>query len=364
MYELRFDFVGRLDARTVLGDGSVRFDARLTRTGVFQYDGRAELRTPEEVFKKSAIDSFRGLAVTDGHQAFVTAANWRQFAVGHISDDVRREGDFLIASVVVKDSSTLARIDSGELQEISMGYSVTPDPTPGVTSEGQHYDSVQRDILGNHAALGPSNWGRAGNSVRLLDGSYSQTMSETRIDAPAASPALSPAPNPLEDAATKYAALQATADRLEAERDAARKDAADAHGTLSSAAATEASWVDARVDARVSLIESARVVLGKDFNFKNKSDRDIRLAVLAVADSKVKAEGKSDDYLAARFDMAIERAASDTAALVNVAVITATPVADNTEPSRLDAALAQRKKDAELAGLAGPPSGTAYVKKY
>lgn len=34
----RYDFIAaKLDGRTELGDGSVRFNARLTRTGVFDY---------------------------------------------------------------------------------------------------------------------------------------------------------------------------------------------------------------------------------------------------------------------------------------------------------------------------------------
>lgn len=45
--------------------------------------------------------------------------------------------------------------------------------------------TVLGDGVGNHAALGPTNWGRAGRDVRLLDGAaYPSDM--FRIDAPAA----------------------------------------------------------------------------------------------------------------------------------------------------------------------------------
>lgn len=184
----RVDFVGRLDERTVQGDGAVRFSARLSRIGVFDYGDHKEFREPREVFHPDAMASFQGIVVTEGHQGWVYPDTWRERAVGHVGDDVRRDGDYLVASVVVSHAETLAKIDSGELVEISLGYEVDLEARPG-EYEGEKYDVVQHRIRGNHAGLGPYGWGRAGREVRLLDGAPTLDGMPRRIDAPGSSDA-------------------------------------------------------------------------------------------------------------------------------------------------------------------------------
>lgn len=164
----RFDRIAlpKLDAVTTLGDGSLRIPARLSRVGVQDYGGHREARFAEDVFAPAALDSFRGLVVTDGHRAWVDATNWKTYAIGHVADDVRRDGIYVAASLVIADADAQQKILRGELQEISMGYAVELEKAPGVL-DGQAYDYVQRDIVGNHAALGGVDWGRAGPEVRL-----------------------------------------------------------------------------------------------------------------------------------------------------------------------------------------------------
>lgn len=157
----------------ILPSGAVRIAARLTRTGVLPYlqpDGsvRREYRPPAEVFDPASLATVRGVAVTDLHpDEAVSPANWRKLATGHVGDDVRADGPFVAASVVVHDADELERIRSGERREISMGYSADLELTAGVSPEGEFYDAIQRSIRYNHAALGPEGWGRAGPLVRL-----------------------------------------------------------------------------------------------------------------------------------------------------------------------------------------------------
>lgn len=353
--EKRFDFVGRLDGRTELGDGSVRFTARLTRTGVFDYGDHTELRTEEEVFAPAALDSFRGLVVTDGHQGWVTPETWRDLAKGHVGDDVRRDGNFVVASLIVKDSEMLRKIDAGDIREVSMGYAVELRQESGETPEGERYDAVQTNIRGNHAALGPDGWARAGREARLLDGAaYPPDMSTVvqRVDAPTndqiradldAARADSDVLRKERDDARKRA------DTLEAERDAARADAEKSKKDLDAQKASEAS----RIDARLNLLDAARSVLGKDFEAKGKTDREVREAALRKLDPSVKFDGKSDDYVAARFDLAIEGAKKDDAAVGAVNVVSSTPAAPS--KSRLDEAYEKIEKEREALRKDGPP---------
>lgn len=369
--QIRFDFVGKLDGKTVLGDGSVRYQARLTRVGVFDYGDHKELRHEDEVFKQASIDSFKGITVTEGHRAFVDPANWKSIAIGHVGDDVRRDGDHLAASITLKDKDAIAKADRGELVELSMGYTVNLDATPGQTASGEKYDAIQTDIVGNHAAMGPRDWGRAGASVRLLDGAAyapgDMTTPVQRTDAPintdaadlVAARADAEAVRKERDAArADLAAANKRADNAEAERDAAKKTAADAE----TARKTDASKADAAIEARIALLDSARGVLGAEFVFAGKSDKDIRVAAIMKADPSAKLDGKSDGYLERSFEIACESVKTDRAALGAVNETTTNPKESAPVKSRLDEA--EAKRDAERAEQAkgGVPKG-AMVRK-
>lgn len=361
----RIDFHGRLDGRTPLGDGSVRFTARLTRTGVFDYGDHKELRVPEEVFSKEALDSFKGIVVTEGHQGWVDATNWRHFAIGHVGDDVHQDGDFVVASLVIRDAKVLSKIDAKELAEISMGYAVDLEPKKGKTDAGEEYDAIQRNIRGNHAALGPANWGRAGSEVRLLDGKA--------FDAPAYAPATMKTAEQLQkeleasnaerdaackerdDAKTELDAAKKRADQLEAERDAAKSDLAKARTDADPAK------IDERVNARIAIVDAARTVLGKDFDAKGKSDREVREAALKKIDEKADFAGKSDAYVEARFDLAIESAKGEQKALGSVNETTNTPAP--AAKGRLDEALESAAKESAELSKAGPPPCASAVRK-
>lgn len=361
--EKRIDFNGRLDGRTELGDGSVRFNARLTRTGVFQYGDHAELRRSEDVFDAASMASFAGIAATDGHRAFIDAENWREHSIGHVGDDVHQDGEFLVASIVVKDAATIGKIDRKELVELSMGYVVNLDATPGVTEDGEKYDSVQKDIRGNHAALGPLDWGRAGTSVRLLDGAaYGRDMTtDKRIDAPAAHDASDLAASRADaDAVRKERdvaraerdAASKRADTAEAERDAAKKDVAQATSDAAEKAKSEAS----RVDERVTLLDSAKSILGTGTDLSGKTDREVRIAALTKVDPASTFDGKSDDYVTASFDIAVRSVKTDRTSLAELNV-NARSAANVATKSALE--LAHERADADRARIYkdGAPEG-------
>lgn len=372
MQHRRVDFHGRLDERTELGDGSVRFTARLTRTGVFDYGDHKELRLPEDVFAQRALDSFKGLAVTDGHVAWIDSSNWRTHAIGHVGDDVHQDGQFVVASVIVKDKKALEKIDAKSLAEISMGYSVDLEEKPGKTDAGEEYDAIQKNIFGNHAALGPSNWGRAGSDVRLLDGAAyapgmttpgqrfdaptDKDLTDARADATAARADADTLRKERDTARTERDDAKKRADTLEAERDAARREATDAKKALEDAKKDEAE----RIDARVALIDAARGVLGKDFDAKGKSDREVRIAVLAKVDSKIDFTGKSDDYVAAAFDLATKKVDGERAALGGVNQTASTPT---TQKSKVDEAYEKADAEARKAAQAGPPEAASFTLK-
>src|SRR5687768_4092559 len=133
---IRFD-AGRLGKIERTPQGGARIPAALTRTGVLTYtnaDGttRRELRPPEEVFRQDSLDTLRSATVTEGHAAWITPENFREFNRGHVAEgSVRQDGELVAAQLVVQEAASIKRIDTRELTELSMGYTCDYDATPG-----------------------------------------------------------------------------------------------------------------------------------------------------------------------------------------------------------------------------------------
>lgn len=352
----RIDTVGRLDGKSRTPQGGYRVDANLTRTGVFLYrnaDGQTvrEYRPPEEVFNEDSLETLKYAPVTVGHPAMVKPANWKTLSVGVVGTDARADGKFVAGSVVVQDEEAISKIDRDELVEISMGYSVKLDHTPGVTPDGEPYDAIQRGITYNHAALLPRNTGRAGIDVRLRLDSNGDVV------------------DPYREAMT-FEELKKRADAAEGERDALksenakltseneklRKDADDAKVAAEKARTDAIDLLPALVQQRASLESSAKNVLGAEEDLSKKTDSEVIAAVIVKDDPEFKVDGRSADYLRARFDGIVERSTRQDAAHRKVAEVT--NAGNSTEKkSRLDEAL--DKADAEMKQLreAGPPPG-------
>jgi hypothetical protein len=98
----------------------------------------------------------------------VTPQNTRELRRGHVSGDVRADGDKIAAALVIDDAELIEKIAAGKVREISCGYRCDTEETPGV-HEGEAYDRIQRNIRYNHVAV--LRRGRAGSDVRIrLDG--------------------------------------------------------------------------------------------------------------------------------------------------------------------------------------------------
>lgn len=344
----RIDFRGPLGQAQLLSDGSLKVPAFLARTGVQHYtysDGRKvrEHRPAEHVFSQSSLDTFKGLAVTVQHpNKKVDPDSWKTVSIGHVGDDVRREGEHVAASLYIKDAETIRKIQSGELVEISNGYECKMVAEPGRNDAGEEYDAIQTDIVGNHVALGPSNWGRAGRNVRLyLDSeesvaesaiiAYSEpnqedsdmTDEEKKAKAEAdkkAAEAKAKAETEAAEKAKAEADAKAAEEKAKAEADAKSKEAPAAStspepgqvkqpGNIDSADALK---FDSAVDERLEVVANARRIVGDSFEHKGKSNAQIRREVVEA--KGLKTDSKSDDYVSARFDALLETVEKQDAA--------------------------------------------------
>lgn len=143
----------------------------VTTCGVFEYkneDGsiRKELRLPEDVFSESSLASYEGKPIIVTHNAgAVNKDNVAREQIGTIISKGMRDGNNVRAKIVIHNTDQMLK--SG-LRELSLGYSLETDDTPGVWN-GQPYDCIQRNIEINHLALVKE--ARAGDSARLnIDG--------------------------------------------------------------------------------------------------------------------------------------------------------------------------------------------------
>lgn len=116
-------------------------------------------RHPEDVFEEAVMASFEGKPVTDGHPPEnVGPENFSAYSKGH-AQNVRREGDMIVADLYINDAVLADQVRSGAKREVSCGYLCTYVP------EGEGYR--QTHIRGNHVAVVPR--GRAGHEVAIKD---------------------------------------------------------------------------------------------------------------------------------------------------------------------------------------------------
>jgi len=172
----RLSFEVRRDAAVQLSNGRIMYDALFSRTGFQRYpkaDGTwsIEYRPPEQVFR---ADSLASLAVLPGALLHPSVNFGTSFGVG--SYPVRgATGERIVAhsdgvhtagKLMVWDDEWNALIESGEVAELSLGYTITPGPA-GIAPDGTAYDVMHMDIVGDHVAGVPA--GNAGTARVITD---------------------------------------------------------------------------------------------------------------------------------------------------------------------------------------------------
>ncbi len=297
---------------------------------------RKEFRPPEEVFAPAALESFKGAALTIGHPDKVTPTTYARDNVGFVDTPERTKlhdgQEYAVATVDVNRVDALTRVDSGELEELSAGYTCEFDPTPGKDPvTGDSYDGVQRNIRANHVALLPPGKARAGRLARLHVDAKDNDPDALRLDADGnqlidipeqasrmkfllngkefeAGPELQVALTSLEaeaktqkDRADKAEGEAAKAAAKADTAEAARKDAVDKFD------AAVASEIDFR--SAVAPILDSKDAAGAvtRFDFAGKSRRDVQLAVVKkLRPAKEFAKDASDLTVGAYFDALVE----------------------------------------------------------
>lgn len=291
------------------------------RAGLLTYinaDGsrRIEYRPPDEAFKADSLASIRGKPITLGHAAMVNAGNAQNVKIlGTVLSGGVQDGNNIRADVSIYTLPTDAR-------ELSCGYRLDLDETPGTTPDGQHYDAIQRNIRYNHLAVVLK--GRAGVARLNMDGSQeieddeggNKNMAKIRLDNGIEYECAEEVRVEYEKARADKAQLAKNYETMKGKFDAAEAKAAQYKKEAEEAAKTSGEKFDAAVKERVQMLDLAsKHQLNKPETMTNK---DIKIAIIKkVNGDSINLDGKSDEYISGMFEICKDTAVKLDSAAAN-----------------------------------------------
>lgn len=328
MEAIRYD---RTEIKATRTDEGYLIDTPIVgRVGIQLYknaDGtiRRELRPPEEVFNADSLKSFAGKPVTDEHPGEpVTAKNAKRLSVGTMQGEGKQDGDNVVAPIIVHDGEMIDKILKGGKRELSLGYKVDLEETPGVWN-GQEYDAIQRNIRVNHLAIVPR--GRAGNARLNLDrhdavsfnpeeedSMPTDNLGRIRLDsgleyqaAPEVIVEVEKLRGDKADLETRVDELHKQLDTIAAERDTMKSQVESADKVRADALEKARAEIKARAELD-KVAESFKV------DGAGKTDREVKELVIKSVRTDADLTGKSDDYVNAAFDLTVSMKKDDAMA--------------------------------------------------
>lgn len=316
-----------LSVRRLRDSGEMIAECTIARTGIMLYKAKelgevaahlppeqvCRVRTkPEVLFDEATIEGCRSIPVTIGHpKDDVNIRNNKELQKGFIEGRPVADGSFLAAAIVLNDEAAIRLVDSG-IDQISLGHNATIVPC---ADEEADFDKIK--IVPNHAAIVQR--GRA-QTTRIGDsGDEIEIVDKSQLDL-----------------------VEAQRDALQARVDSMTAKLADAESARLTDEEMQAQ-VDAKVESRFELLLSV-AKLGDEFasmDFKGKTEAEIKRAVVCkIMDSDL--SGKSDGYVEARFDVALEDSSEVTLSDALSISMQAPEPKHETKPSVRDEALKRR----------------------
>lgn len=312
----------------------------IARVGVFPYlkaDGSIEMeaKLPAELLADTTVKSADNKPVTDDHpEEFVNQSNAKKYMKGFTASNAHVDNDTLRVDMTITDADLINEINQGK-QELSIGFETEIVPQKG-EYKGSVYDSVQKNIQINHVAVVER--GRAGHSVRLVGDSAEMVdedikkgnqmeTTKVRLGDSDITVAISDADKLIKldadnsekekkiaDLKAKIADYKKQLDELQGDADSSKKNEEEAKAEKDALEKQlekykkkyEGDGLDQAIDSKINLIEQVKPYVGDSFDFKGKTDKDIKVATLKAIDDSIDLSDKSDDYINAYFDSTIK----------------------------------------------------------
>lgn len=341
----RYDYIPQTSKTEITREGFLKVYARAARVGVLSYrqaDGSIvrELVPPEELFQKDSMESLAMKPVTNNHPlSLLDSESAQAHTVGMTGENVKKDSDkFLEVLTVITDSKTIKDADGGKV-EVSPGYVCELEWTPG-KFDGQEYDAIQRNRRYNHLAIVKK--GRNGPEVKLrldaddgvsielnkpkegkkkmpqikIGGKRFDVSDEVKAAMDEAKDMEEEAEEEeekkkkkdakkKEDAAEYLESEHKTAlETLQAKLDGAESELKKLKEARTDSAAPKGEALRNAVAARIKL-ERVAASVGVE-KYDELSDSDLKKAVIMLDSPESKLDGKSEEYIDARYDVASE----------------------------------------------------------
>jgi hypothetical protein len=160
----------RRDAAVAMSNGRMVYDALFSRTGIQTYGDSIEYRPDSEVFAAASRKSGDGSPGVLLHPSrnFATKFDGQYSVKGCAGTiEVHTDGIHTAGKLYVWDGEWNDAIEQQTMADLSVGYTINPDRTPGDSPDGTRYHVVHRDIIWDHVAGVPA--GNAGTACVVLD---------------------------------------------------------------------------------------------------------------------------------------------------------------------------------------------------
>ena len=309
----------------------------------FNNDGseRFEFRPKKEVLKQEALESLKGIVITCEHPrdrntsstTFVDSTNVDKFTVGYTGESIIINENKVGINLTITHKDAIAQIQRGK-RGLSVGYSLSLRKEDGVF-EGKKYTHVQEGILANHLSIVQE--GNAGPDVKINTDSMqnnADSIQQYRVDSfefemeNKEVDMDSTQENEVKEVVEgKVEVKEVVEDKVEEKTEDKVEAIVTANtDSLESAIKNLNSLVEKltiiknnndsdkgfqeAVFARCNLLDNAKRVMNVD-RLHDKSDRFVMEEVLKSKDKTLNLDGKSEDYVKARFDLLIESVKKD-----------------------------------------------------
>lgn len=306
------DFAVDMPSERIFKDsGAMIAPCTIARTGIMQYKAKecgalfadrdpesiVKIATTEaELFAKDSLESYRAAPITVGHPTEqVSTDNAKELSVGHLESIPVADGNMISSHIVINDADAIKLVESGTSQ-LSSGHTCKLV----LADEDAEYDAYKADIRANHVAIVES--GRAG-SAKIAD--------EESVDADEKLPFEEKQDEVTKGAEEAKVYDQDYVDTLQAKIDGLEAKLADAKdkAQLQDKAIEEAQLSDEKifslVQERMEFVQACATL--SDMDVSKLSTMDAKRAIVSELMDK-DLEDKSDVYIEARFDIALEDA--------------------------------------------------------
>lgn len=167
----RYDYYSLRPMTKLPHTGFLLCEGVAAKEGVLRYQEpngtvRRELVTREDTLSADSLATLPLVKFTEEHPDVpVDSTNVSQFGKGTVLDEVVCHNGFVVVRFVVDSAETIDAIHNDGLRELSPGYEVELDMTPGVHPVFGEYDAIQRNRIYNH--LAGTRAARGGRDVRF-----------------------------------------------------------------------------------------------------------------------------------------------------------------------------------------------------